>query len=349
MSGRLEAWAEVTWKSLKLFFYSISFTKIFITLCMIEKNIYDLLIVGAGFAGASGAMYASRMNLKAAMIAELPGGLITTTHLVENWPGIKSCSGPELAQMLLDHATSFGVPLFNERVLEVSRAVGVPLEGTQSGFILKTASNTYYAKTVLFATGTEYRKMGVPGEKELANKGVSYCALCDGALFKGKTVAVVGGGDSAAKEALLLAEHCPKVYLVVRGTALRAEPVNYDRVLAQKDRIEILYQTEIQEIVGEKKVEKVILKNGQELPLQGVFVAIGHLALSSLAEKLGVTLNEKKEIMINRCSQTSMPGVFAAGDVADTQFKQAITGSAEAVTAAYFVFDYLGKNKVLFE
>lgn len=316
---------------------------------MTEKNIYDLIIIGAGCAGASGAMYASRMNLKTAMIAELPGGLITTTHIVENWPGIKSCTGPELAQMLLDHASAFGVPLFNERVVEVTKAVSAPVEGFQSGYVLKTASNTYYAKTVLFATGTEYRKLGVPGEKELANKGVSYCALCDGALFKGKTVAVVGGGDSAAKEALLLAEHCPKVYLIVRGTTLRAEPVNFDRVQAQKDRIEILFQTEIQEIVGEKKVEKVTLKNGLELPLQGIFVAIGHLALSGLAEKLGVGLNDKKEIVINRSSQTSMPGVFAAGDVADTQFKQAITGAAEAVTAAYFAFDYLGKNKVVFE
>lgn len=315
---------------------------------MTDSNIYDLLIIGAGCAGASGAMYASRMNLKTAMIGELPGGLITTTHLVENWPGIKSCTGPELAQMLLDHASAFGVPLFNERVTEVTKAVQNPAEGTQSGYILKTGSHTYQAKTVLFATGTEYRKMGVPGEKELANKGVSYCALCDGALFKGKTVAVVGGGDSAAKEALLLAEHCPKVYLIVRKDVLRAEPVNYDRILAKKDRIEILYQTEIKEIAGEKKVEKIVLKDGKEIPMQGVFVAIGHLALSGLAEKLGVALNDKKEIIINRSSQTSMPGIFAAGDVADSHFKQAITGAAEAVTAAYFAFDYLGRNKVSF-
>lgn len=317
---------------------------------MAEQTIYDLVIVGAGCAGASGAMYASRLNLKTLMIAELPGGLITTTHLVENWPGVKSISGPDLAASLLDHATSFGVPLANERVLEVKKAVSGALEnGKQSGYILKTGSNTYYAKTVLFATGTKYRKMEVPGEEELANKGVSYCALCDGAFFKGKTVCVVGSGDSAAKEALLLSEHCPKVYLIIRGDKLKAEPVNYDRVIAKgSDRIEVRYQTQIQEILGTKKVEKVRLTTGEEIEMQGVFVAIGHLALSDLAGSIGVALNAKGEIMINRQAETNVPGIYAAGDVCDTTFKQAITGAAEAVTASYFAFDYIGKNQIVF-
>lgn len=317
---------------------------------MTEQNIYDLVIVGAGCAGASGAMYASRLNLKTLMIAELPGGLITTTHIVENWPGVKSISGPDLAASLLDHATSFGVPLANERVVEVKRAIEGSLEnGKQSGYVLKTGSNTYYAKTVLFATGTKYRKMGVPGEEELANKGVSYCALCDGAFFKGKTVCVVGSGDSAAKEALLLSEHCPKVYLIIRGDKLKAEPVNYDRVIAKgNDRIEIRYETQIQEILGTKKVEKVRLTTGEEIEMQGVFVAIGHLALSELAGAIGVTLNKKGEIMINRQTETNVPGIYAAGDVCDTTFKQAITGAAEAVTASYFAFDYIGKNEIVF-
>jgi len=307
---------------------------------------YDLVIIGAGCAGASGAMYASRMNLKTLMVAELPGGLITTTHLVENWPGIKSISGPDLASALVDHAMAFGVPLANERVTEVSLAE-VKSEGKKPGFIVKTGSNTYKAKTVLFATGTKYRKMEVKGEEEFANKGVSYCALCDGAFFKGKTVCVVGSGDSAAKEALLLSEHCPKVYLFVRGDKLKAEPVNYDRVIAKgQDKIEVRYKTQITEITGTKSVEKVRLNTDEELAMQGVFVAIGHIALSDIAGKLGVALNEKGEIIINRKAETNMPGVFAAGDVADTAFKQAITGAAEAVTAAYFAFDYIGKTPI---
>ncbi len=314
---------------------------------MDEPQIYDLIIIGAGCAGASGAMYASRMNLKTLMIAELPGGLITTTHLVENWPGIKSITGPDLASALVDHATSFGVPLANEKVTEVTRINENSPEGKQSGYIVKTASHTYKTKTVLFATGTKYRKMGVPGEEEFANKGVSYCALCDGAFFKGKTVCVVGSGDSAAKEALLLSEHCPKVYIFIRGDKLKAEPVNFDRVIAKgSDKIELRYKTQITEITGTKSVEKVKLDNGEELQMQGVFVAIGHIALSDIAGKLGVALDAKGEIIINRKSETNLPGVYAAGDVADTVFKQAITGAAEAVTAAYFAFDYIGKTPI---
>ena len=181
---------------------------------MEDKNIYDLVIIGAGCAGASGAMYAARMNLRTVMIAELPGGLITTTHLVENWPGIKNISGPDLGCALLDHAVSFGVPLMNERVVEVKKAVSEPPAGKQSGYIVKTASNSYYAKTVLFATGTKHKTLDVPGEKEFTNKGLSYCALCDGAFFKGKPVALVGSGDSAPKEALLLGKYCGNYFLV---------------------------------------------------------------------------------------------------------------------------------------
>lgn len=315
---------------------------------MANENIYDLIIIGAGCAGASGAMYAARLNLKTVMIAELPGGLITTTHIVENWPGIKSISGPDLAAALVDHAMAFGVPLVNEKVLEVKKALENVEAGKKSGFVVKTASNTYYGKTVLFATGTKHKKLGAPGEEEFANKGVSYCALCDGAFFKGKTVAIVGGGDSAVKEALLLSEHCPKVYLIVRGDKLRAEPVNFDRLQAKKDRIEVLFKTQIAEIIGTKSVEKIKLVGGGEIAMQGIFVAIGHIALSDLARDLGVELNEKGEIKINRNAQTNLPGIFGAGDVCDSTFKQAITGAAEAVTAAYFAFDYVGKNGVEF-
>lgn len=313
---------------------------------MDAQQTYDLIVIGAGCAGASGAMYASRMNLKTLMIAELPGGLITTTHLVENWPGIKSISGPDLAASLLDHATSFGVPLANERVTQVTKISENPAQGKQTGFMVKTDSNTYKTRTVIIATGTKHRKMEVPGEEEFTNKGVSYCALCDGAFFRGKTVAVVGSGDSAAKEALFLSEFCTKVYLIIRGDKLKAEPVNYERVVAKKDLIEIRLQTQITKVSGTKSVEKATLGNGEELALQGIFVAIGHVALSDIAGNLGVELNQKGEIVINRRSETNVPGVYAAGDVSDTVFKQAITGAAEAVTASYFAFDYIGKNQI---
>jgi len=296
---------------------------------------YDFIIIGGGCSGLPAAMYGSRLGMKTLVIAELPGGLITTTHLVENWPGTKNISGPDLAVSLMDHATVSGAEIKSERVTSI--------EKTDSTFKVKSASNEYEGKTILISTGTIHKKLGVPGEKELENKGVSYCALCDGAFFKEKTVCVVGGGDSAAKEALFLSEHANKVYIVVRKNILRAEPANAERI-KKNDKIEILYKTEIEEIIGAEKVEKVKLKDGKEMAVDGVFMAIGHIAQTELAKGLGVELNEKGEIKINRKSETNIPGVFAAGDCCDTGFKQAITGAAEGVTASYYAYHLVDSN-----
>ena len=309
---------------------------------MDTNNVYDFLVIGAGSAGTSAAMYATRLNLKTAMIGEVPGGLITTTSEVENWPGIKLISGPDLGMALLDHATSFGAPLINEKVKEISRAEAVNFDGKIGGFELKTASHNYFAKTVLIATGTKHKHLGVPGEDTFSAKGVSYCALCDAGFFKNKVVAVVGGGDAAVIEAQILAEKASKVYLIVRRDALRAEPVN-ERKLKENPKIEILFNTRIAEIIGTLKVEKIKLISGEELVLDGVFIAIGHDPVSELAEKFGVELNEKKEIKISRKSETNIPGLYAAGDVTDTHFKQAIIAAAEGVTAAFNAFEFIKK------
>lgn len=311
---------------------------------------FDFLVIGAGCAGASGAMYATRLNLKTVMIAELPGGLITTTNIVENWPGIIKISGPDLASNLIDHAMAFGAELKNERVLEVEQiALSAEDEkaGKKAGFIVRSASHQYLAKTVLFATGSNHKHLGCPGEKELENKGVSYCALCDGAFYKQKTVCVVGSGDSAAKEALLLSEFADKVYVISR-TKLHPEPVNLERVKANS-KIELLSNAEVEEIIGTDKVEKIRLKDGREMAMDGVFIAIGLIPHSKEAEKLGVALNARREIIINRNSETNIPGAFGAGDVCDTVFKQAITGSAEAVTASFWAYEYLNKHQVVLE
>ena len=264
---------------------------------------YDLIVIGAGCSGASGAMYATRLNLKTLMIGELPGGLITTTHLVENWPGIKSISGPDLAMNLFEHATSFGAEFVNDVVVKIEK-VGEKIE-TKSGkfldhiFKVITKSGVeYLGKSLLLATGTKHKHMNIPGEEEFTNKGVSYCALCDGAFYKGKEVAVIGGGDSAAKEALLLAGFCPKVYVVCRST-FRPEPVNGDRV-KKEEKIEVILANQPVEVVGDNKVKGLKLKDGRELNVEGVFVAIGHLALSELAKHVGAELNEKGEIKIDR-------------------------------------------------
>lgn len=294
---------------------------------------YEFAIIGSGPSGLSSAVYAARFRLKTLVIGEVPGGLITTTHLIENWPGIISISGLDLAELLKKHAEANDVTIAQGKVTDI--------ETTKHGFVISLQDGTKYsAKSLLLATGTTRRKLNIPGEKEFTNKGVSYCAVCDGALFKNKTVCVIGGSDSAVKESLFLAEHASKVYIIYRGDKLRAEPINMDRMNANK-KIEVLTNKNLSEIYGEKSVQGVKFKEGGELKVDGVFVEIGATPNSELAEKLGVALNEKKEIIADSNSKTNIPGVLAAGDVTTSHFKQAITGASEGVIAAFSAFDYL--------
>jgi thioredoxin reductase (NADPH) len=301
---------------------------------------YDFIIIGSGASGLSAAMYASRLNLKTLVIGEQPGGLITTTHIVENWPGTVSISGPDLGMAFFEHAQKSGAEFKNEKAMSVEKTDG---EGGKPVYTVKTSSGSYEGRSLLIATGTKHRTLEIPGIKEYENKGVSYCALCDGGFYKEKVVSVVGGGDSAAKEAIFLSEHASKVYVFVRKDFLRAEPINQE-LIDKSDKIEVKFKTELAEVVADESGEKVggvKTTTGEEIPMSAVFLAIGHLAQTELAEGLGVDLNDKKEIKIDRTSATNLPGVFAAGDCADTGFKQAITGSAEGVTAAYYAFKFV--------
>ncbi|PIQ77906.1 thioredoxin-disulfide reductase [Candidatus Peregrinibacteria bacterium CG11_big_fil_rev_8_21_14_0_20_46_8] len=306
-----------------------------------QSELYDVIIIGSGVAGYSAGMYCGRFNLKTLVIGDLPGGVITTTHLVENYPGIPSITGQDMGMVFMEHAKKFGAVLKNGRVKQVEKHLGE--QGEPPMYKVSTAKDSYMGKTIIFATGTEYRKLGVPGEKELNSKGVSYCALCDGAFFKEKEVVIVGGGDSSAIEALILAEHCKKVTMLVRKDILRAEPVNHKKVM-EHPKIEVKFKTEVAEIRGTEKVESLLLKSGEEMKVDGVFIAIGHIALSGLAKEIGVELDDHGQIKINRKSETNVPGVFAAGDVVDSPFKQAITGASEAVVASYFAYTYLQKT-----
>lgn len=314
-----------------------------------DKKEYDFIILGAGVTGLAAAMYSARLGLKTLVLgashgSELPvGGVITTTNIVENYPGFIRLTGTELSDKIRDHALSYELVTIKEEKVE-------SVEKKKDIFIVKTSKGEYYGKAILFATGTKWRKLEVPGSREFENHGVAYCALCDSVLFKGKTVALVGGSDSAAKDALVLAEHCKKVYIVYRGEQIHPEPVNMARVQAAKN-IEIINKTNIVEVKGDKFVKSVILDrayNGnKELEVQGVFVAIGHIPLSELARQLGVKINEKGEIVIDhKTSETNVHGIYAAGDVADKPFKQAITGVAEGCTAAYSAFEYITKKSL---
>jgi thioredoxin reductase (NADPH) len=305
-----------------------------------EKLVCDVLIIGSGVTGLATAMYTARFGLKTIVVGDSEGGIITTTHEVSNYPGFKQVTGLELFQNIKNHALTYPVQLQGEKIEEITK--------TKKGFLSTSQTSTYESKTIIFATGTKHRELGIPGEKEYFGKGVHTCALCDGPFYKEKTLGVIGGSDSAVKEALLLSEYAKKVYLIYRGEKVRAEPINTKK-LEQNKKITIIYNTNITNIQGEKNVTQVTLdkkyKEKNTLKLDAVFIAIGSIPLSNLAKKLGVQINKKGEIKINRNSETNIEGIYAAGDVVDSEFKQAITGVAEGVTASYHSYEYIQKNK----
>jgi thioredoxin reductase (NADPH) len=288
-------------------------------------------------------MYARRLNLQTIIFTgAIAGGLIITTDMVENYPGFKQISGFDLFKNVQEHAQEYDIEEIDEEVVSVDEE-----KDDLSSFVLKTEKKMYDARTVLFATGAMYRKLSVPGSKEFENKGVHYCALCDGFAYKNKIVAVVGGSDSAAKEALELTQHASKVYIIYRGEKIHPEPVNEKRI-EKNNKIEIINNTNVVGISGSDRVASVTLDkpfNGTpELEMDGIFVAIGHIPRSTLAEKIGVQVNQKKEIIINRCAETNIAGVYSAGDVTDTCFKQMIIGCAEGVMAAYKAYEFIGQT-----
>jgi thioredoxin reductase (NADPH) len=296
------------------------------------EKVYDIIVLGGGPAAIGCAIYAARFAMDVLVIGKIYGGLIATTHIVENYPAITSISGQGLMEMFKEHMQSLNIMYISDEIKSI--------EKSNDFFILHSFFQQFKAYTVNIATGSERKKLGIPGEEQFAGKGVSYCATCDGPFYKDKVVCVIGGSDSAAKEALFLAQNAKKVYIIYRGEQIRAEPINKKRVY-ENNKIEIINNTNIVEIKGDNKVQSVVFNNGEEFQLDGVFIEIGSTPNSQLAKNLGVKINERGEIKINRRSETNIPGIYAAGDVADSPFKQAITGVSEGVIAAYSAFDYL--------
>ncbi len=302
----------------------------------LEKT-YDLIVLGGGPTAIGCAIYAARFAMDILIVGKTFGGLIATTHLVENYPAITSISGQGLMDMFRDHMDSLKIPYISDEIRKIERV--------EDHFKLHSFFQNFKTYSICLATGSDRKKLGIPGEEEFAGRGVSYCATCDGPFYKDKNVCVIGGSDSAAKEALFLAQSVKKVYIIYRGEEIRAEPINKKRVY-ENDKIEIIYETQIVEIKGEGTVKSVVFDNGKEFEIDGVFIEIGSIPNSDLAKGIGVETNKKGEIKINRTSETNVPGIFAAGDVADAPFKQAITGVSEGVIAAYSAFDYVKEMNI---
>ena len=300
---------------------------------------WDLIIIGAGTAGLAAGIYGARSGLKTLVLEEkMAGGTTLDAPLVENYPGFQNISGVELAQKMAAQCRSTGVI-----IREFEKVLSLDLKGEKK--IVKTNKTTYEAKAVIIASGSHYREIGVSGEKEFLGRGVSYCGICDGPLFKGKRALVVGGGNSAAMTALYIADLASEVKIAHRRDEFRAEEALIKSLEAKKN-VEILWNTEVKEIKGERLVNKVILFNNKtgetrELLVDGVFVQVGEDPNSQLAKEAGVGVDEDGYIIVDIRQRTNIAGVYAAGDVTNHPVKQVGTAVGQGITAALEAYGYI--------
>ncbi len=299
---------------------------------------YDLIILGAGPAGITAAIYAARARLHTLWLEKKfePGGQIGETYQVDNYPGLPGISGSDLGEAMAAHAEKLGMKPLREAV--------VSLEDQGEVKLVHTRKNTYRTKTLILSCGATHKKLGVPGEEELSGSGVSYCAACDGAFFKDKTVAVAGGGNAAVEDVLFLSRVCRKVYLIHRRDALRADRILQER-MSELENVTPLWYSRIEEIRGETVVEAVKIRNlqtGEEeiLPLEGVFVAVGIEPCTGFLKGF-VDLDQNGYIVAGEDGVTSVPGVFAAGDIRTKALRQVVTAVSDGASAVHSVLDYL--------
>lgn len=299
---------------------------------------WDLIIIGGGPAGLTASIYSARSGLKTLILEEKTlGGATAVSPLIENYPGFPAITGQELVDKMVEHCRKFGVT-----IKEIEGARDLNLSGEKK--IVKTDQATYSASAVIIATGCYYRELGVPGESEFKGRGVSYCAVCDGAFFKEKRVMVVGGGNSAATSALYLSNVASNVKLVHRRAKLRAEEALFRNL--QKRKVEFLWNSVVKEIKGDSKVRSVVIYNNKtgktkEIKVDGVFVQVGEVPNSQLTAKVGVKTDKGGYIIVNKHQRTNIAGVYAAGDVTNGPVKQVGTAAGQAIVAATEAFGYI--------
>ncbi|WP_404454223.1 thioredoxin-disulfide reductase [Virgibacillus necropolis] len=305
---------------------------------MSEDRMFDVIIAGAGPAGMTAAVYASRANLETLMIERgIPGGQMANTEDVENYPGYEHILGPDLSNKMFEHAKKFGAEYAYGDIKEVVDHGDYKL--------VKAGKHEYKTRTLIITTGAQYKKLGITGEEELSGRGVSYCAVCDGAFFKNKELVVIGGGDSAVEEGIYLTRFASKVTIVHRRDELRAQKIIQQRAF-DNDKIEFIWDTVVNTINGpEGKVNSVTLENRNtketsEFDAQGVFIYIGMVPLSEPFKSLGIT-DDEGYIPTNENMETSVPGVFAAGDIREKELRQIVTATGDGSIAAQSAQGYI--------
>jgi thioredoxin reductase (NADPH) len=296
---------------------------------------YDLIIIGGGPAGLAAGLYASRRNLKTMILSEMLGGQMSWAPSVENYPGVEPTSGLKLAEKMKKQAEEFGCGF------KLAKVVSLDLRNEFKK--VKTPEKEYSAKAVLIATGSHHRKLEAEGEDKFIGRGVSYCATCDGPLFKNKKVAVIGGSDTAVKSAVYLSEIASEIFLIHRKDQLRAEETNQKKL--EEAKVKIIWSSVVEKIEGDKLVKKIIIKDVNtnertELAIDGVFIEVGEVPTTEIVKAAGIEVDEKNFIKINEKFETNLSGVFAAGDVTGS-FAQIIVAAAEGAEAATNAYLYL--------
>ena len=306
------------------------------------KNFYDVIIIGSGPAGFTAGIYTSRAKLKTLIISgSLPGGQLMTTSEVENYPGFPNgIFGPELMMNMRQQAERFATTIIDDEVLKV--------DFKKRPFLISTHSETYEGRAILLCTGASPRKLGIDGEQEFGGRGVSYCATCDGPFFKGEEIAVIGGGDTAIEEATFLTKFGKAVKIIHRRDFLRASKILQEKAF-ENSKIQFVWNNVVTRISGNKKIESIDLKNlttgkTQNLSVGGLFVAIGHEPNTSIF-KDQLELDDKGYVVLKENTRTSVEGVFAAGDVHDYRYRQAVTAAGFGCMAALDVEKWLSENK----
>lgn len=297
------------------------------------SQILDLIICGGGAAGLTSAVYAARSGLDFVLIdiSSSMGSQITQTSDVDNYTGFEKVNGMELVMKFYEHAKALNAPMINDEVQEISKENGI--------FTVKCAQGEYKSRTVIYCSGASHRELGVKGERELLGRGVGYCAVCDGFFYRNKTVVVVGGGNTAVTDALYLSKICKKVILVHRRDSLRAEKILVER-LENAENVELMFNSEVAEILGEKGADGVLLKSGETIDCDGVFIAVGIVPRSDTVKNLA-ELDDNGYIVADESGRTSLDGLFAAGDVRTKELRQIITACSDGANCVDSVNKFL--------